>query len=117
MKFVSVLLVAMIAMMLVVPALGWCVNDHNSCSSNNCCTRGWSCQSQGEGEGSMCLPVRSLDLETCSANNSSCDDDCCDGWVCRTYRGNKTLCKPPLRSAMTQVRKNLLSALNMLEDN
>ena len=76
MKFVSVFLVAMIAMMLVVPAFA-CTANYENCESDN---------------------------------------ECCDGWECK-QGGLGKVCTRTFRAAKTQVRKSLLSALNMLEDN
>ena len=76
MKFVSALLIAMIAMMLVVPALG-CEGVSGSCKWNShCCSK--NCVLRGPTQG---------------------------------------FCRPKQKASLSQVRKSLLSALVMIEDN
>ena len=139
MKFVSVLLVAMIAMMLVVPALSDCIAHYLACSGEDCCDvkYGWSCKFDEGGKRDICMPAaRSLDLGDCVPEGGSCKlggTKCC-GWNEKTRHSCQYVtpvtpdwaqkCQngefnphPQGRSAMSQVRKSLLSALNMLEDN
>ena len=79
MKFVSILLVAMIAMMLVVPALG----------------------------------------SECTLNGKPCGktDTCCGADVCGYLHRQGYYCMAKSYAGYGLVRKSLLSALNMLEDN
>ena len=86
MKFVSVLLVAMIAMALVMPALA-CAGQAELCNDVACCAP-----------------------NTCVGTSGSRGKHWRDNQ-------NKFCYPPPDRSARSQVRKSLLSALSMLEDN
>ena len=131
MKFVSALLVAMLAMVLVVPALGGCTENLESCTQNSDCCSGLKCQAwnNGDNAGQSCRSKRNVDLGECAKEYYSCDRSnpvpCCGGWSCAPVGSSigmvssealETICWPP-STALTQVRKNLLSALTMLEDN
>ena len=78
MKFVSFLLVAMIAMILVVPALS-CLAELKNCSrSSDCCT-GMICGENGAPGALFCKKTGTVDLGECAKENESCNlnDDCC----------------------------------------
>ena len=86
MKFVSALLIAMIAMILVLPALGMnCAKANETCEFKRCC---------GDNILARCI--------TEFGSNGT-------GMMTKTCVLNKNF-KP------SQVRKSLLSALSMLED-
>ena len=95
MKFVSVFLVAMIAMMLVVPALSECTKEGEACTSQTVCC-GWNTATK---HACQFKPPPSWDM--------SCENG--QNLPTMGFRG--------INLVRSQVRKSLLSALNILEDN